>query len=169
MTCSRQCASSVQCLVYGASVAVVKHDVHSLRWLQPNVRHHCEQLLGGRLGKLIDFCVPSATLQEQTVDIHSILWCNFLVKLVLFGEDLEVDLDLINWDDILPGVVLLHTCQERLSKEETGDPEALWRSFINPLLHEDQTFNKVHNVRGQWLKRWVRTLHPGCRGPVVKD
>ena len=67
------------------------------------------------------------------------------------------------------GIVLKDTCQERLSKEESGYP-IIWRgSLIDPLLHEFEPFNKVDNVAAQGLETWVGHFQEEVRNLIVKE
>lgn len=58
--------------------------------------------------------VPAAALEEESVDVGSVL--GFKVGVVL-DED-EVEGDLIDGDSISTRVVLEHTCEETLGEEE---------------------------------------------------
>lgn len=144
-------------------------DFDLLRRLQPNVGHRGEEFLGRRLVKLADVLVPPGTLEEETVDVAAILGCLVLVMIGLGAEHFKVHLDLIDGNNVLTGVVLFETGQERLGKEETRDPEAWWRTFVDPSLHELETQHKVNDVGSEWPQRWVRTLQPGGGNLVIED
>ena len=55
----------------------------------------------------------------------------------------------------LSGIILKHTCQERLSEEETRNPEIRRSSFVNPFLHKFQSLNKIVYIASQRFKTGI--------------
>ena len=119
MTSGRQGTSTSRSLVDGANVAVPTIDITHLRWLEPDVWHLNVKDLRVRLCQDTVFRAPSAAFQEETIDVGTILGSCLNVVLLRVAQDLEIEIDLINWDHMLSGIVLLDTSQEALCEEET--------------------------------------------------
>jgi hypothetical protein len=94
-------------------------DITHLGWLEPDVRHLSVEDLRVRLCQDIILTAPSAAFQEETVDVGTILSSSLKVVLLRVAHNLEIEIDLINWDHMLSGIVLLDACQETLCEEET--------------------------------------------------
>jgi hypothetical protein len=169
VTSGGQGTSTSRSLVDGASVAVPAIDFTHLGRLEPDVRHLSVEDLRMRLGQHIVLAAPSAAFQEETVDIGTILGSGLKVVLLRVAHDLEIEIDLINWDNMLSGIVLLDTCQETLCEEETREPESLRGTIIYPVLHELESLDEVENPRSERLQRWEGLLGPLSRYLIVKE
>ena len=91
--------------------------------------------------------VPGGALQEEAIEVAAVfragaLSHGFICKL----EDLVGEVDLVDRVLVLPGKVLLDSCQERLGEEETGDPKDVWLSALDPLLEHRQAPLQVFHV-----------------------
>jgi len=169
MTSRGQNTSSVESLVDRTSVAMVEHDFSLFARFEPQVWHRCEQLFRCWFLQHVDVRIPSATFKIQTINVSTISRSNFWILFVLLTENFKVEVQLINSNHILSSVVLLKTSQERLSKEETRDPEDLRSAVINPLLEEIKSFNEVYDVTSQRFEWRIRTFHPSSWNSVIEN
>ncbi len=119
MTSGRQGTSTSRSLVDWANVAVPTIDITHLGWLEPDVRHLNKEDFRVRLCKDPIFTAPSAAFQEETVDVGTILGSFLNVVLLRVAQYFEIEIDLIDWDHMLSGIILLDTSQETLCEEET--------------------------------------------------
>lgn len=55
----------------------------------------------------------------------------------------EVKVYLVDGNHVLPSIVLLASCKETLSEEESRDPELGRGSVVDPILHELEPCNEV--------------------------
>lgn len=118
----RKDTETSECLVYWSSISMAFCNIILLRWLEPDVGHLGEQHLGLRLGEHVLLAIPSASFDVETPDESAVR--SLLGHIILGGiiHNLEVEVDLIDGDHILPGKVLLEASQETLREEESGDP-----------------------------------------------
>lgn len=112
---------------------------------------------------------PAATFQEESVNVSTVFGSTLNVVFGGVAHDLEVEIDLIDSNDVLTSVVLLHTSEERLSEEETGDPEGLRCAVVNPILEELKPLDEVKHPRSEWLQRRVSFLGPETRYLVIEE
>jgi hypothetical protein len=90
------------------------------------------------------FIVPSATFQEETVNIGTIL-CR-LVGVYLVIQYLEIELNQINGNGVLPCIVLLDSREETLREVKSRDPVVGWLSMLDPVTDELESLDKVSDV-----------------------
>ena len=62
---------------------------------------------------------------------------------------MELEVESVDGNFVLPCVVLQGSSEERLGEEETRDPETGWSPVVYPFLHELQPLNKVINPASQ--------------------
>ena len=138
-------------------------------WLDPHLWHLCQQNLWMRFRKHTHLVVPSASFNEKT--IHKGSFRRILLKVILLfiWANLEHELDLVNSNCVLSRKVLLKAGEETLCEVESWHPKHCWSIIVNPVLNELKTKSKVNNVRGEWLQRGVRSLHPHLRYPVIEQ
>jgi hypothetical protein len=160
--------SSVQCLVQWARVAVREGDLNCLARFEVDIGHLCEQHLGVRLAQHVHIIVPTTSFQVKAMHVRPIVRRHPRVITILLREDLVVKFNLVDSDDKLTRIVLFNASQERLSEEETGNPEARGCSVVNPVLDKLESLNKVHHVGGKGLQGRVTALHPHGRDSVVE-
>ena len=159
MTGSRKNTETEESLVQRACVGMTLHDVRLLHRLQPEMWHFRVEHLRLGLFETSLVLIPSTTLDKQAIDVGTIFSSLSGTECRII-HDLVVPCNQINGNGVLPGEVLLETSEERLGEEETREPEGNGGSFFNPLLHEDKTFNHVHDVGSEWLHGWVGYFSP---------
>ena len=54
----------------------------------------------------------------------------------VLGQRSELEAQLIDWQIVLPRVVLERACEKTLREEESRQPEGLRVAIIDPMLHE---------------------------------
>ena len=69
----------------------------------------------------------------------------------------------------LSGVILEHTCQERLCEEEPRDPEIGRSPLVNPFLHELQPFNQIVDIASERFEAGVRHFEEQIWNLVVEE
>ena len=109
------------------------------------MRHSCVEDLRLRLGENLLLRAPAASFKEQAINVGTVLSACLKVVFLGIGHYFKVEIDLINRYHILSGEVLLDTCQEALSEEETGYPEGLRCTVIDPVLHKLETLDEVND------------------------
>jgi len=75
-------------------------------------------------------------------------------------DHFEVKVYLVNSNDVLPGIVLLASCEETLGKEESGDPELSGCPIVYPFLHELESRYEVIDPRSQRFQGRIGFLSP---------
>lgn len=109
--------------------------------------------------------VPPASLEEETIDIRTIL--RLQIRRLL--HELKVVGDLIDGDGVSPCEVLKHTGQETLGEEESRDPEDSWISHIYPPLEEGQSGLQVGHIGPKWFQGRIGLAHPKIRDFSVEE
>lgn len=152
VTGGRQGARSGEHLVGGAHVDAVGRCHTVALGHEPDDRHFSVQLLGVRVVQDVSRAVPARTLHEHTIDVATIVW--FLSDLAqrVLVNDLEVELELIDGDNVLSGVVLQRGSEESLGEEEPRDPEGRWGALLNPLRQEVDSLEQVQLPRSEGLQ-----------------
>ena len=145
VTCCGKRTCTSWSFVNRALIAVATLDFWHIHRFEPHVRHLGVQNLRMWFGKDVLFAAPSTAFKEKTVNIGSVLCTSLEIILLGVTHNLEVEVYLIDWDNIFSGIVLLTAGQEALSEEETWNPECLWNTVINPILHEFESLNEVKN------------------------
>ena len=119
VTSCRQGTGSPSGLVDWALVRMAIVDQILLLWQDPNALHLGEEDLWHGLFECLLPFVPSGSFNEETVDVHAVFWLLGEIVLGLIGDDDEVEVNLINGNHMLSGIVLLGASQERLCEEES--------------------------------------------------
>jgi hypothetical protein len=73
---------------------------------------------------------------------------------------MEVETDLVNGYDILPGEVLESACEESLREEKPTDPEDFRSAIGDPVLEESYSLFQVNDPASQWLHRQKPYISP---------
>lgn len=146
--------------VQRAVVGVVAHYLGVLDGHQPHDGDGGDEHLGVRLFQVLVVGVPSASFNEQAMDKGTIVRLLGGVYALGIGDDLEVELDGIDGDLVLSGVVLFHTSQERVNEMETRNPEARRMAVVNPALVLLESLQDIYNERGEGLERVKGVLLP---------
>lgn len=143
-----------RCLVQRALVAANCHVLVGHDGFEPDAREWNDGHSRLRVLDKLLASVPSSTLQEQAVDVDSILR-HF--KHVFWSEWLDVGLELEGVDRSLSlsSVGLKRSCHETLREEEGREPVGVRITAAVPLLHEDKSRNQVVVPGGERLERRV--------------
>ena len=149
VTSRHQGSLTLRCLVDGASVLLDLLEVSGLARHEQDHWALDEQDLGVRLVQRAHFWVPLASLKEHSHDIDSIFWSFYVILII---NNLEVIVKKINSNSVLSGIVLLGSCQESLSEEESGNPEHLWQSVLDPLGEPGKSLQEILVVPSECLK-----------------
>lgn len=91
---------------------------------EPDKWHFSVELLGLRIVQNVGRAVPSSTLHEQSMTVDTIIWLFGDLSESVLIDDLEVELELVDGDNVLTGVVLQGCREEGLREEESGNPES---------------------------------------------
>jgi hypothetical protein len=134
-------------LVYGTFVVLVVGQLARMRRPEEDVWTLGVKDLRLALVQHHVVVVPSAALQEETVDIGTILW----LQIWRFLQKLEVVGDLIDGDGITTGEVLQDTSQETLSEEETRNPEDCGIADVDPTLEEGESGLEIKDIGAEWF------------------
>jgi len=70
---------------------------------------------------------------------------------------------------VLSSEILLGTSEERLSEEETREPEVGGSSIIDPGLHKLKSLEEVKDPGCKWLERWISSCVPNLWHNVVEQ
>lgn len=82
---------------------------------------------------------------------------------------LEVELDLIYSNGILPRVVLQHSRKERLREVKARQPEVNRSPISDPIREELQPRLQIQDISTKRLQRRIRFLHPNLRDLSIHD
>lgn len=122
-----------------------------LYWHEVDHRHLNEELLWLTILQLLLIVIPSATLEIETVDVATRLGLGFDILVRHLAHHNMVKTDLIDSDRVLSGVVLLSSSKEGLWEEESGDPEDIWSSVVEPVDQEIDSIIAVLDPGSEWL------------------
>jgi hypothetical protein len=131
LTSSGKDTSSSGGLVTWASIIVLASLKVFLR-LEVNDWHLVVHFTWELVGNSHGLSVPSCSVHVQTIDVDSILGLFLNLILSFLDQDLEGELKLVNSNLIHSSMSLKHTSHETLWEEESGDPETLWLSLLEP-------------------------------------
>jgi len=148
---------------------VIADHLGVLHGHQPHDGDGRNEDLGVRLIKVLVVRIPSASLNEKTVDKSSIV--RFLRRIDTLGvrDDLEVEHDGVNGDLVLSGIVLHETSEETMNEMEAGNPEARRMAVIDPALVLLKSLHQVNYERRKRLEGVVGPLLPGLGHNVIEQ
>lgn len=169
MTCGRKSTWTGKYFVYGTFIDSVSWLYSILLWYKPNNWHFSVELFRIRVVKKMSNAVPTSSLHKHTIDVATILWFFSDFTEWIFVNYLEVKLEFINGDNMFSSIVLKCGSEESLWEEESWNPECRWRSIIDPLSKEGNTFQKLTHPWGQRLQ-WKETfISPDSGNLVVEE
>ena len=139
---------------------------------QPDYGDLRKQLLRLLLSKAHGLIVPAAALKVDATDEGAILDLfdiktaigrsvhaenlRLMIRRVLLIDEGELELECIDLDLVLSGIVLQDGREEALSEEEAREPEDLWRLLlIDPLAECLDAQREVPHIASQGLHRRV--------------
>ena len=142
MTGCRQRTASLTCLIHGAIVVRVILDLFLFAGLEPNHGALDEQDLGVAFVQEACVVVPFAAFDEHAEDVDAVLGGHR----VLFLDDFEVKVELVNSYLALPSVILQRSRKETLGEKELVDPVKGRDAVVYPVLEEFKSLFQVCNV-----------------------
>jgi hypothetical protein len=148
---------------------VIADHLGVLHGHQPHDRDGRNEDLGVRLIKVLVVRIPSASLNEETVDKGSIVRLLGSIDTLGVRDDLEVEHDGVNGDLVLSGIILHETSEETVSEMEARNPEARRMTVIDPALVLLESLHQVDYERCERLESIVAPLLPGLRHNVIEQ
>jgi hypothetical protein len=140
---------SLRGLVNRAVIALEGLELCGLAWLK---QHHwtlCEENFRITLIQGLDLRIPFGSLNVHSDNIDTIFGSIDVLLIINNGviESKEIDSD-----TILSCIVLLSTCQETLSEEESGDPEHFRKSIVSPIREPLESSQEIFHVSSKSLQ-----------------
>lgn len=137
---------------------------------QPNVRNFWVEDLIVWLVQALVFFVPPGAVEEETVHVATISRRLTDIKMFLpFTYYRKFEQQGIDWLFVFSGEVLQYTGKERLSEEETWNPEIRWSTLIDPFLHEFKPLNEIVDPAAQRFQARIGRSMPNIRNLVVEQ
>lgn len=133
-TNSRENTTTRQRYIERALIGMVTLQLRGLDGHKPEDGHRAEQHLGVALLQHFLLSVPPAAFNVEAFDEGSIFGLHRGVDAPGIADHLEIELDVVNGNFVLPSIVLLDARQEALGEVESADPVDCWTAIFDPAL-----------------------------------
>lgn len=131
-TNSRENTTTRQRYIERALIGMVTLQLRGLDGHKPEDGHRAEQHLGNALLQHFLLSVPTAAFKEEAVYECTVFGLHGGVNAPRIADHLEIELDVVNGNFVLPGIVLFDACQETLCEMESTHPEDCRRAIFDP-------------------------------------
>ncbi len=102
--------------------------------------------------------VPASTLEEHSIDVHSIFRSLLMISLLWQANELKADG--VYWNSVLACKILQNSCQESMCEEEATEPEFHRWAIVHPTLEHVEPIHEIIEVAAKWFHCWVADWGP---------
>lgn len=136
-----------------------------------NEVHHwqlAEELFRATAGKLVSLVVPPAALEEEPINVTTEF--RFFFDLGMMREvvkESKPEIELVDGDGFLAGIVLKASRDEGLGEEESAHPEGDWGARFDPGIQEEDPHPQVLDPAPQRFEAQESLVCPNLADLVV--